>query len=373
MAGVGIGALVTGICTSVGAVAAGGAPIHIQVNGQAVTFDSAPVMINDHVYLPIRFVAQALGLPVHWDPSTQTVLIGTVPTGAAGTTGGFVYQGLRYAPTALSIRTFPGAGNTSGAYWIVSYSIANTGTTPVDVPQQEPALGLFGPGGVQLSPDAALGGPAPATVNPGITFSSYLVFEVPAGAVSAAYSLGFNTYQVVGGQFTTTPLSAPLSVSGATEVQTPVGATYSLNNVWNSGLQQVSIGKVIQTTEIVPDLSAGSFNPATTFWVVDFSVTNPGPGNIGFSNANFALNFNNALSLAPASIGSLPGYVAASSLTAGSGVNLPAGATFSGSLLFAVAAGTPTTNAGLSLTVGGQTRIISLQPCTGGTCPPVQQ
>lgn len=373
VAGVGIGALATGIFGAVGASADGAAPIHIEVNGQSVSFDSAPVMVADHVYLPIRYVAQALGIPVHWDASTQTVLIGTVPTSANGTTGSFVYQGLRYSSTTLAIRNYPGSGNTSGAYWIVSYSLTNTGTTPINVPQQQPALALFGPGGVQLSPDAALGGPAPSVINPGISFSSYLVFDVAPGAVPSAYSLGFDTYQVVGGQFTATPVSAPLPTSGSTEVETPVSATYSLNNVWNSGLQQVTIGKVVQTTQIVPDLTAASFNPTTTFWIVDFDVTNPGPGNISFSNSNFALNFNDTLSISPANISSLPGYVAPSSLSASGGETLPAGATFSGSLLFSVPVGTPTTNPGLSLTVGGQTRIISLQPCSGGTCPPVQQ
>jgi len=364
---------VTGVLGSVVASAAGAAAIQVEVDGRPVTFASAPVMINNHVYLPIRYVAQALGLPVSWDASTDTVLIGTVPSGPAGAGAGFAYQGVQYTANSLQIRTYPGNGNISGAYWIVSYSMTNTGSAPVNVPQQQPSLVLFGPQGVQLSPESTLGGSAPGVLNPGITFSSYLVFEVPAGALPSAYSMGFDTYQVVGGQFTTTPLSAPLPTSGATETDTAVSATYSLNNLWNSGLQQLTIGRVVQTTEVVPSLTASSFDPTTSFWVVDFGVTNPGPGNITFSANNFALNFNNDLSIAPDAVGSLPGYVAPSSLTASGTVTLPAGQTFSGSLLFVVPAGTPTTNPALSVTVGAQTRIISLQPCTGGVCPPVQQ
>ena len=361
----------TGVLGSV-AVSADGAPtIHVEVNGQPVTFGSAPVMINNHVYLPIRYVAQALGLPVAWDAGTDTVLIGTVPNGVAG--AAFTYQGVRYTASSLQIRTLPGDSTTSGTYWIVSYSLTNTGTAPVNVPQQQPSLVLFGPKGVQLSPDSGLSGSAPGILNPGITFSSYLVFDVPAGALPSSYALGFDTYSVVGGQFSTTPVSAPLPTSGSTETDTAVSATYSVNDLWNSGLQQVTIGRVVRTTGMAPSLSASSFDPTTSFWIVDFAVANPGPGNISFSASNFALNFNNSLAIAPSTVGALPGYVTPSSLTTSGTVTLPAGQTFSGSLLFAIPAGTPTTNPGLSLTVGSQTRIISLQPCTGGVCPPIVQ
>lgn len=372
-AGAGIGALTAGLWAGVGVRAAGTAAIHVEVNGQAVSLGAAPVMISDHVYLPIRYIAQALGLPVHWDAGTRTVLVGSVPTGGQATAGSFTYQGLEYAATALSVRTYPGAQASAGPYWILSYSITNTSKQPVNVPQQQPALGLFGPGGAQLAPTASLGGPAPGVINPGTTFSSYLVFAVPVGALPSAYSFGFDTYQVVGGQFTTTPVSAPLGTPSSTQVQTPISATYSLNGVWNSGLQQVTIGKLIQTSAIVPDLSPASFDPSTSFWVLDFSVTNPGPGNVTLAAGNFALNFNDALSISADAVGALPGYVAPSSLDSGGSVTLPAGQTFSGSLLFVIPAGTPTTNPGLQLTVGQQTRIISLSPCTAGNCPPVLQ
>lgn len=371
VAGAGIGALLTAVLGSVAVSADGAASIHVEVDGQPVTFGAAPVMINNHVYLPIRYVAQALGLPVTWDAATDTVLIGSVPTGS--TSASFSYQGVRYAATSLQMRSFPAAATNSGSYWIVSYSMTNTGTTPVNVPQQQPSLVLFGPGGVQLSPDSSLSGAAPGVLNPGISFSSYLVFDVPAGALPASYTLGFDTYQVVGGQFTTTPLSTPLPTSGSTETDTSVSATYSVNDLWNSGIQQVTIGRVVRTTQMVPSLSAASFDPTTSFWIVDFGVTNPGPGNITFDASNFALNFNNSLSVNPTTVGSLPGYVAPSSLTTAGSVTLPAGQTFSGSLLFELPAGTPTTNPGLAITVGSQTRIISLQPCTGGVCPPIVQ
>ncbi len=370
-AGVGIGALVTGVVGSL-AVSADGAPtIHVQINGRPVTFASAPLLINNRVYLPVRDVAEAFGLPVTWDGGTDTVEIGTAANGTGG--AGFTYQGMRYTADGLQVRSYPGGGNVSGNYWIVSYSMTNTSDAPVDVPQQQPALALFGPQGVQLSPEVSLGGPVAGILNPGITFSSYMVFEVPSGAVPSAYSLGFDTYQIVGGQFTTTPLATPLPVSNATQVATDVSATYSLDHMWNAGLQELTIGRVVQTTEIVPGTAAADFNPATSFWIVDFGVTNPGPEDISFTAGDFALDFNNDLTIGPDSVGPLPGYVTPSGLTASGSVLVPAGQTFSGSLLFVVPASTPTTNPGLALTVAGQTRIISLQPCSSGVCPPVQQ
>jgi hypothetical protein len=373
LAGAAAGALAAAILgVAVGAGADTTPTINVEVNGSPVTFDSPPVMLNDHVYLPIRYVAQALGLPVEWDGTTDTVYVGAAPGASAATGGSFVYQGLQYSATGLAIRQYPGQQNTSGVYWIVSYSITDTGTAPVNVPQSQPALELLGPGGAQLAPTPNISGPTATTINPGITFTSYAVFNVPQTAVPAAYGLGFETYQVVGGQFTTTPLSASLPPASTSQVQTTVGSSYALQNVWNSGIDKLSIDQVIQATNIVPDLTAPSFNPATTFWIVDFDVTNPGPGNISLSASNFTLEFNGGLTLAPSSVGSLPGYVPATSLTQPGGVLVTPGGTFSGALLFAVPGGTPTDNPGLSLTVGSQTRVVSLEPCNAGVCPPVQ-
>lgn len=45
------------------------------VNGEALTADVAPEIVNDRAYLPARFVAEAFGAQVGWDEGLQTVLI----------------------------------------------------------------------------------------------------------------------------------------------------------------------------------------------------------------------------------------------------------------------------------------------------------
>ncbi len=45
------------------------------VNGETKTADVAPEIVNDRTMLPARFVAEAFGAIVGWDPATQTVLI----------------------------------------------------------------------------------------------------------------------------------------------------------------------------------------------------------------------------------------------------------------------------------------------------------
>lgn len=372
LAGAAAGAMVTAVlCVASAAGADAGPNITVAVNGRAVAFDAPPVMLNDHVYVPVRYLAAALGIPVQWDANSETVYVGTVPESPGQVGGAFDYEGLHYATTGLVIRQYPGPQTTSGAYWIVSYAISNTGTQPVNVPQQQPALGLFGPNGVQLSPDTKLSGTAPDVINPGITFSSYWVFEVPEGALPTSYTLGFNTYQVVGSQFTTTPISAALPGSSSTQADSPVGSSYALTNVWNAGVQKLNIDRVIQSTQIVPDLTPPSFTPGTAFWIVDFDINNPGPANISFSSGNFALNLDGYDAIAPDNVSSLPGYIAPSSLTQSGGVTLGPGDTFSGSLLFAVPSGTPTNDPGLALSINGQTRIVSIQPCAGA-CPPIR-
>ena len=45
------------------------------VNGESKTADVAPEIVNDRTMLPARFVAEAFGAVVGWDPATQTVVI----------------------------------------------------------------------------------------------------------------------------------------------------------------------------------------------------------------------------------------------------------------------------------------------------------
>lgn len=57
----------------------------LTVNGTASQMDVAPLINNGRTYLPARYVAEALGAAVAWNPSTQTVTI-TAGTPAATTT-----------------------------------------------------------------------------------------------------------------------------------------------------------------------------------------------------------------------------------------------------------------------------------------------
>lgn len=47
-----------------------------QVNGQRRALDGPPVLYQDRTYIPLRFVLEALGYPVHWNADARTVLIG---------------------------------------------------------------------------------------------------------------------------------------------------------------------------------------------------------------------------------------------------------------------------------------------------------
>lgn len=49
------------------------ADITVLVNGEAVEFDSQPVLEGDSVLIPYRFVVEKLGAKVNWHGETQTV------------------------------------------------------------------------------------------------------------------------------------------------------------------------------------------------------------------------------------------------------------------------------------------------------------
>lgn len=63
--------------------AAAEAPIRIMVNGKYLTnMDVGPVGMNGRVFVPARFVAEALGATVDWDQQNRTVVIVSRPAAA---------------------------------------------------------------------------------------------------------------------------------------------------------------------------------------------------------------------------------------------------------------------------------------------------
>lgn len=50
-------------------------PIKLLVNGNEIKSDVAPVLQNDRVLVPVRFVSEALGCEVIWDKENQSVVI----------------------------------------------------------------------------------------------------------------------------------------------------------------------------------------------------------------------------------------------------------------------------------------------------------
>lgn len=54
----------------------------VLVNGEPVTLDVAPAIRSDRMMVPVRFVAEQIGLEVGWDQETLTVLIGSAAPAA---------------------------------------------------------------------------------------------------------------------------------------------------------------------------------------------------------------------------------------------------------------------------------------------------
>lgn len=50
---------------------------NVYINGETKTLDVPPMVIDDRTLVPVRFVAEAFGANVEWNESTQTVIIGT--------------------------------------------------------------------------------------------------------------------------------------------------------------------------------------------------------------------------------------------------------------------------------------------------------
>ena len=48
---------------------------NMTVNGAVVPMDTVAVVVNDRIYVPMRYVANALGADVAWDQETLTVTL----------------------------------------------------------------------------------------------------------------------------------------------------------------------------------------------------------------------------------------------------------------------------------------------------------
>jgi len=55
--------------------------VNVVVNGERIDFDDdmQPFIMDDRTFLPIRGIAEVLGVEVNWDNDTQTVYIGEMP------------------------------------------------------------------------------------------------------------------------------------------------------------------------------------------------------------------------------------------------------------------------------------------------------
>lgn len=55
--------------------------IKVVIDGNTISTDVAPFIRNGRTFVPLRAVAEGLGMPVKWDDATSTVYIGKVPEG----------------------------------------------------------------------------------------------------------------------------------------------------------------------------------------------------------------------------------------------------------------------------------------------------
>lgn len=78
-----IAGIVIGLTLFNGNPLEGSAPnIRLIVNGHLVSPDVPPLMVNNRVMVPARFVAEPLGATVDWNESMQAVVITTRPAAA---------------------------------------------------------------------------------------------------------------------------------------------------------------------------------------------------------------------------------------------------------------------------------------------------
>lgn len=74
------------------------------VNDRPLEMDVVPLLNEGRVYLPARYIAEALGFEVEWDSGTRAVIIGPGAPGAAETAYSRMSVGLYHGDTPLELR-----------------------------------------------------------------------------------------------------------------------------------------------------------------------------------------------------------------------------------------------------------------------------
>ncbi len=72
-----VSSLVVIACMTFSIMASAAESIKVNVDGSALNMDVSPIMENDRVLVPFRFIAESLGGMVSWDEASQTVRIQT--------------------------------------------------------------------------------------------------------------------------------------------------------------------------------------------------------------------------------------------------------------------------------------------------------
>lgn len=115
-----IAGMVIGLTLFNGNPLEGSAPnIRLMVNGHIVNPDVPPLMVNNRVMVPARFIAEPLGATVEWNESMQAVVITTRPAAAkpqipalkANTTNTTSTNTTKTSPTTKTTSTTKTVGN----------------------------------------------------------------------------------------------------------------------------------------------------------------------------------------------------------------------------------------------------------------------
>lgn len=69
-------ALCVGLVGALGNDQAQASDITLRIDGRVVQSDVAPFILDGRTFVPLRFIAEALGEDVQWDGNTRTVYIG---------------------------------------------------------------------------------------------------------------------------------------------------------------------------------------------------------------------------------------------------------------------------------------------------------
>ena len=208
---------------------------NVYINGETKTLDVPPMVIDDRTLVPVRFVAEAFGANVDWNEATQTVVIGTKWNGVGEVPCYSKYPTIPDLGIIYGISGIEKNGDSAGA--VYEYNLT-------DIPSLMPYVSAMEKAGYEVN-----AGAAEDLMYTGVKGDTYIDVWLWDGMISVLITLPENTQSITDTSFTNgyelaefSKFNSPASENGLGDTPIYINCVINSTEVMTVGEHQMILG-----------------------------------------------------------------------------------------------------------------------------------